>query len=139
MKKLILLLAIIGLPIVAVPGSAGAVDVFNDGICDRYAPGDTNAPTVCQDKNITGSDGKQQNPIFGTNGILTTVINILTTAVAVLAIIYITLAGFRLITSSSNPQERSNARERIIYALVALLVVAIAQATVRFVINQLLE
>ena len=113
------------------PATAGAVDVFSRNVCDR--PDDAgNKSVVCKD-----NQGKSQNPLFGRNGILTSVIEILSTIVGIVAVITIILAGLKFITSGSNPQDVNNARERIIYAVVALVLAISAQALVQFVLNKL--
>lgn len=114
-----------------------AVDVISPGVCDRYAKAsEASKPAVCKDNNITGDDGKQENPIFGPNGIITRVISILSVVVAVIAIITIILAGLKFISSGNNPQEVGKAREAIIYAIVGLLVAASAQVFVKFIVGR---
>ncbi len=88
--------------------------------------------TLCQEKNPDG-----QNPLFGSEGVMTKIINIMSLVIAIVAIISIMIAGLRYVLGGNNPQDLSNARTRIIYALVALLVAVSAQAVVRFVLNKL--
>lgn len=137
LKKYILLALGIISPLIIV-GSVSAVDVINPGICERYYPGgDTskpiadNAPTVCRE-----NTGGSSNPIFGKNGILTSVINILSIIVSIVAIISIVFAGLKFVSSGNNPQEVSKSREIIIYACIGLGVAALSQVLVRFIINQ---
>lgn len=133
-KRIIILLAVIAAPIVATANApASAVDVFTDDVCRGKAVDST----VCKDSDIKDKDGKQKNPLFGSEGILTTIINILTSIVGIVAVIFIILAGLKFITSGSNPQDVSKAREQIIYAVLALAIAALAQAAVRFIINRI--
>lgn len=129
MKRLIISLMFLGLPILAVPSHAVAVDVFGKDVCDRS---EASGATACKDSDLGGKD-----PITGDQGVITTIINLLTTVVAIIAVIMIILAGFRLVTSSTNPQDVSNSRERIIYAIIALVVAAVAQGVVRFIVSKL--
>lgn len=123
------MLAVLLSPVfVAVP-SAGAVDVFNENLCERQV-NNSNSSAVCTDKNVGN-----ENPLFGPSGILTAIINILTIVVGIAAVIMIVFAGLRYVTSGSNPQDAANARERIVYALVALVVAGLAQVLVRFVLS----
>lgn len=133
MKKLLISLMLIGIPLFALPAGVGAVDVFNKDVCERPEAAQS---TVCKDKEID-KGGKQQNPIIGNDGILTTIINLLTVIVAIVSVIMIILAGLKLVTSGTNPQDVSNARERILYAVIALAVAALAQALVRFIVAKL--
>lgn len=114
--------------------TVGAVDLFK-GTCRG---GDTANSTVCKDQaEISDNPGIDDNPIYGPNGIITTITNILSAVVGIGAVISIVYAGTKLIFSGSNPQEANSARERIIYATVALIFVAMAQVIVRFVINRI--
>lgn len=134
MKRFIVGLTLLALPFLVVPVTTNAVDVFQDTCSNQQAEDST----VCKDSDIE-KDGKQQNPIFGDQGVLTTIVNILTAVVAIIAVIMIILAGLKLVTSSTNSQEVGNAREKIIYAIVALAVAATAQGFVRFVVTRLSE
>ncbi len=107
-----------------------AVDVFENNVCERAEAKDS---AVCKDKNLP----KDSNPIFGDNSVLMTLTNLLTTVVAIAAIIMIILAGLKYVTSGNNPQEVTSARERIIYAVIALVVAALAQVIVRFGIDRI--
>lgn len=135
MKLKLLSLAIVSsLFIISAHATVGAVDLFK-GTCRG---GDTSNSTVCKDQAEIGDNpGIDDNPIYGPNGIITTVTNILTVVVGIGAVISIVYAGTKLIFSGSNPQEANSARERIIYACVALIFVAMAQIIVRFIINRI--
>lgn len=133
-KRFLILAALLLVPAVAVPvSSVGAVDVLEPGVCEKYKGKAANEkPAVCQD-NDTGNE----NPLFGPKGILTSVLNVLSAIVGVVAVIVIILAGLKFITSGSNPQDVTNAREQIIYACVALVIAAMAQALVRFILGRI--
>jgi hypothetical protein len=128
MKRVLVVLALLILPCIALPAHVAAVDVFERGVCSKG--GDVANSSVCKDKNLGG-----QNPLFGPQGVITRIINILTVVVGIAAVIVIILAGLKFITSGSNPQDISNARERIIYAVIALIIAASAQALVRYVLR----
>lgn len=110
-----------------------AADVFNKP-CNEESiqklPMDQR-PSVCQDKEGGG------NPIFGSDGILTKIVNIVTMLVGIAAVIMIILGGLKLITSGSNPQDVTAAREMILYAIVAVVIAALAQAIVRLFLNRI--
>ncbi len=57
--------------------------------------------------------------------------------IGALALLIITISGFRYITSAGDPQKASEARSGIIYALIGLIVAISAQAIVVFVVNRL--
>ena len=68
------------------------------------------------------------------NTAVTTMINILSSVIGVVAVIILIVAGFRFITSSGDTNKVGSAKNTIIYALVGLAVVALAQIIVHFVI-----
>lgn len=112
----------------AMASSVGAqkVDPFKD-VCS----GNSSA-TVCEEKKSTSG----KNPIYGPDGILTTIINILSIIVGIVAVIGIMAAGLKFITSGSNPQQVTVAREMVLYAVVGLIIAASAQVLVRFIIGK---
>lgn len=63
-------------------------------------------------------------------------INIFSTLVGVIAVIMIIYGGLRYITSGGDSTKITNAKNTIIYALIGLVVVALAQFIVKFVLNK---
>jgi hypothetical protein len=63
------------------------------------------------------------------------VVNLLSSLVGVLAVIMLIVGGFRYVTSGGNQENTKNARNTIIYALVGLVIVGLAQSIVRFVLH----
>jgi cytochrome bd-type quinol oxidase subunit 2 len=68
------------------------------------------------------------------NHILTLVINIFSLIVGVVAVIMIIIGGLRYITSGGESSNVSTAKNTIIYAIVGLVIVALAQFIVHFVL-----
>jgi cytochrome bd-type quinol oxidase subunit 2 len=68
------------------------------------------------------------------NHILTLVVNIFSLIVGVVAVIMIIIGGLRYITSGGESSNVSTAKNTIIYAIVGLVVVALAQFLVHFVL-----
>lgn len=132
MKKIkILMITLLGVLILS-PASVSAqkVDLFKD-VCTGSAANSA----VCKDSKA----GKSGNPIYGPQGIITIIINTITIVVGVAAVIGIIMAGFKFMTSGSNPQEVTKAREMVLYAIVALAIAALAQVIVRFFILKVLD
>lgn len=132
-RRCIALASLLLLPVFALPATVAAVDLVPDGICNRNA--ETRNSAVCRD-NTEAQNNPKNNPIFGSDGVLGVVVNILSLIVGIAAVIMIILGGLKYVTSGSNPQDVASARERIIYSLVALVVAALAQVIVRFVIGR---
>lgn len=68
------------------------------------------------------------------NNILKTIINLFSLIVGVVSVIMIIIGGLKYITSSGDAGNVSNAQKTIIYALVGLVIVALSQVIVRFVL-----
>lgn len=69
--------------------------------------------------------------------VIQTVIDILTIIIGIAAVIMIIVNGFRFITANGDSGAITSARNGIIYAIVGLIIVAMAQAIVRFVVGKL--
>jgi cytochrome bd-type quinol oxidase subunit 2 len=68
--------------------------------------------------------------------IIKTVINILSVIVGVVAVVMIIFGGLKYITSGGDSSNVSSAKNTIIYAIVGLVIVALAQFIVRFVLDK---
>ena len=63
-------------------------------------------------------------------------INILSVVAGVAAVIMIIVAGLKYITSGGDPSQVGSAKNTLIYAVVGIVVVAIAQSIVAFVLDK---
>lgn len=70
------------------------------------------------------------------DGIIETIINIMSVIVGIIAVIMIIIGGLKYITSSGDSNNVSSAKNTILYAIVGLVVVALAQVIVRFVLDR---
>lgn len=68
---------------------------------------------------------------------LNDILRIAFAVLAALAVLFIVIAGFRMIIAQGNPQEVSKAKSTIVYALAGLLVALLAEAFVAFVLGKL--
>jgi cytochrome bd-type quinol oxidase subunit 2 len=68
------------------------------------------------------------------DGVIATVVNVMSLLVSIVSVIMIIFAGFKFVTSTGDSGKTSGARNTIVYAIVGLVVVALAQAIVRFVL-----
>jgi cytochrome bd-type quinol oxidase subunit 2 len=105
---------------------------------------------VAADADITGNlcTGASLNITSGTgcdstsggttkiNNIIHAIINIFSLVVGVVSVIMIIIGGFRYITSGGASENVSGAKNTIIYAIIGLVVVALAQFIVQFVLNK---
>jgi hypothetical protein len=70
------------------------------------------------------------------DNILTTVVQIFSLVVGVVAVIMIIIGGLKYITSGGDSGNISSAKNTIIYAIIGLIIVALAQVIVHFVLNK---
>jgi len=70
------------------------------------------------------------------NNTIARIINILSFVVGVIAVIMIIIGGIRFVLSGGDSANVTAARNTILYAIVGLIIVALAQIIVKFVINR---
>ena len=70
------------------------------------------------------------------NGIITTVVNIFSAIVGVVSVLMIIYGGFKYISSGGDSGKVTEAKNTIIYAVIGLVIVALAQFIVQFVLNK---
>lgn len=68
-----------------------------------------------------------------------TAVNVMSLVVGVLAVLMIVYGGLRYVTSGGSSEGVGNAKNVIIYAIIGLIIVALAQAIVHFVLNAALQ
>jgi hypothetical protein len=82
--------------------------------------------TNCETENAVANGANLQDMV-------TRLVNLFSLVVAIVAVVMIIFGGFRYITSGGDSGNVSGAKNTIIYAIVGLVVVALAQLIVRFV------
>jgi hypothetical protein len=75
-------------------------------------------------------DGKKK-----VNATITNIINIFSMIVGIVAVIMLIYGGFRYVTSGGDSGAITSAKNTILYAIVGLVIVAISQAIVQFVLG----
>lgn len=73
------------------------------------------------------------------NSIIHTIINLLSVVVGVVAVIMIIVGGLRYITSGGSDTSVTGAKNTILYAIIGLIIVALAQILVRFVLSKVTQ
>lgn len=112
---------------VMVPASAFAQADVQSNLCDgSNFQIDSNSGT-------STSCATQQGQ--GLNDLLKKIVNIISAVVGVVAVIMIIVGGFKYITSGGDSNNVSGAKNTIIYAIIGLVIVALAQVIVHFVLD----
>lgn len=94
------------------------------------------AEDVCKGIKATGGDCEVSEDDTTVGDIIALVINILSILVGVAAVIMIIVNGFRFVISNGDSTAVGAAKNGIIYAIIGLVIVAMAQVIVVFVINR---
>ena len=139
-KLLLLSLLLIGVFLVP---TAGAVSI-KDSVCQGTNLSFSNT-TITQNPGESTADfaKRQATANCQPNGadeskldsLLAKIINIISIIVGIIAVIMIIIGGFKYITSGGDSGKVSSAKNTIIYAVVGLIIVALAQFIVKFVLG----
>ena len=137
MKKIIRsslasMLLIMGVTLVPLAASVGAVNVFEKGCPGGSAPTASGADgsssggaTIC---GATSKDKAQD--------IVKTVINSILLILGMIAVVMIVIGGIRYTTSNGDASNVKAAKDTILYAVVGLVVALLAYAIVNFVLGR---
>lgn len=87
----------------------------------------------------TDANCETQDPDTTVNELIATVINIFSLIVGVVSVIMIIIGGLKYITSGGDSGNVSGAKNTILYAVIGLVIVALAQVIVRFVLSRVTE
>lgn len=90
--------------------------------------------------NTSGTNCPAQSQTEGRiNSLIEAGVNIFSAIVGIVAVIMIIFGGFRYITAGGDSGKINSAQQTIIYAIVGLVVVALAQIFVRFVLDRVTD
>ena len=131
MKYIKLLLATLLLATSLSVGVAGVATAANiQGSLCQGSELETNngQPGDCND--ITANSGTD------VNGLVTDIINIFSWIVGVVCVIMIIYGGFRYVTAGGDPGNVTKAKDTILYAIIGLIIVALAQVIVKFILSK---
>jgi hypothetical protein len=112
-------------PSTCTPDGGGPQNCIQGGLCQG-----------AQSLQVTADTAPCKEQDAGLQGIVKTVVNILTVIVGIAAVVMIIVAGLRYITSGGKQESVTAAKNTILYAVVGLVIVALAQIIVRFVLTR---
>ena len=99
---------------------------IQSGVCEAAGTTDSQGNPICNSSSSPGN----------VDSTASTIVNILSAIAGVAAVIMIIIGGLRYVTSAGNADTAKNAKNTILYAVVGLIIVALAQLIVHFVLNQ---
>ncbi len=122
--------------LLAVPVLAPAA-VFADDLSNGLSCGaNLNVSSITSDNQAACASDDGTDAGTRLDSIIKLVINIFSMVVGVIAVIMIIVGGLKYITSSGDSGNVTSAKNTILYAIIGLVVVALAQIIVRFVLNK---
>lgn len=77
------------------------------------------------------------NPIYGPDGVIAKIANIVAWVAGAAAIIVIVYAGIKYITSGGEPEKTRNAKNAIVYALIGIAIILLSRTIIYFMLNTL--
>jgi hypothetical protein len=110
--------------------AVGGCDGINGSINEGVNAAVSGSSGDCDTPASNGPDG-------GLAGIAKKIVNLLSVIVGIVAVIMIIVGGFRYITSGGESSNVSGAKNTLIYAIVGLIIVALAQFIVHFVLDNI--
>ena len=117
------------------PGVVAPVAVLAGNDADISKSLCTGANLSVQEKATCDIDNGEGSAGQKVDNLIATVINIFSFVVGVVAVIMIIYGGFTYITSGGDSGKVGNAKNAILYAVIGLIIVAMAQFVVRFVLS----
>jgi hypothetical protein len=91
---------------------------------------------ACQGISSTTGGNCDANSASSLNNVIRIALQILSVVIGIIAVVMIIVAGLKFITSGGDAQKAASARNTILYAVVGLIIVALAQVLVRFVLSR---
>lgn len=91
--------------------------------------------TLCEESKA--SQSATDNKIYGPNGIITKAVELLSFVIGFAAVVMIIIGGFKYVLSAGDPNSVNSAKNTILYAVIGLVIAALAQAIIIFVVNKL--
>ncbi len=104
------------------------------------------AQSLCAGANLNYNDinnsgacgsGQVEASTVQLNNLVTSIISLLSWAIGVVAVFMIIVGGFKYITSGGDSAGVTAAKNTILYAIIGLVIVALSQLIVRFILGRL--
>ena len=124
MKRLVLLLCAFAIGVACLAVAPEVLADSKSEVCKGINAASTGPGTGCTDG--AGS----------INNIITVFLNIFSVVIGIIAVVMIMYGGFKYITAGGDSGNVTSAKQTIIYAIIGLIVVALAQFLVQFVLDK---
>jgi hypothetical protein len=116
-----------------ISAKALAVDVINPSCpTPTQITNGATVPAIC-----TQTDGTTGNTLFGSDGIITIITEILSGIAGFIAILMTVIAGIRMMTAGGDANTLAEARASLFHALFSLVLIVLALTLIRFVLGKI--
>lgn len=132
-KNILTLVAVMGL--MALPMAFASTAISAQTIEDNIG-GSLRCGSNLDARDVGSCEEDVQAGTEGINNIVRDIINIFSIIVGIVSVIMIIYGGFRYVTSGGDSGNVGNAKNTIIYAIIGLVIVALAQFIVQFVLDK---
>lgn len=123
MKKIIAAIISVFALVIMPLTPVAAVNVFQD------CTGDAAGNSICKAAN--------SDKLFGSGSLWNRILNVFTTVIGAVAVLMIVIGALRYVTSNGEPAQLTSAKNTILYAAVGLVLAAMANAIVNFVLTNI--
>ena len=123
MKKFIIAAALLCSLCLVPAAQVTAIDAF------PACTGTTANTTICT--------ATRTDKLFGAGGLWNNILNIFTYIIGAVAVLMMIIGGLRYVTSNGDANQVSSAKNTILYAAIGLVVAAMANAIVNFVLTNI--
>lgn len=103
--------------------------------CDNIQNGIASGVTSSSSDATTCDSSGNADITSGVSSLAAKIVNIFSIVVGIIAVIMIIYGGFKYITSGGDSNNVSGAKNTLIYAIIGLVIVALAQLIVHYVLN----
>lgn len=114
----------------AFPAVSGAQDLFQGSKGEACSAVGASSGGKCDQDKLDESSSSLTK-------ILNRIIDVLSIIVGIIAVVMVIISGFKFITSGGDSGQITSAKHTLIYAIVGLIIVALAQTIVKFVLSKI--
>ncbi len=130
--KVLIVATLLLIPVLALPAVVSAQpSEIQQSLCSGASLSANAAANTC-DVALEGSEDR-------ITGLISDIINIFSLIVGVISVIMIIIGGLKYITSAGDSNNVTSAKNTILYAIIGLVVVALAQFIVKFVLSKAVD
>jgi len=106
-----------------------------------YASSTASQAEVCQGVSVISGNSSNNCRSFSSSGssidgVISFGLNLFSGIVGVVAIIMIIIGGVKYVTSGGSSEKTTSAKDTILYSIIGLIIVALAQIIVKFVLHK---